>query len=137
MQEKAGKAGVVSQYIEVYCDCGAKARLDCIAIQCPAKPRYGQEVRSRRVGGTGLRTLGARGRAGEPARRRAGSQAGALQERHWRADVGGRRVLRQHGCAALGERCTGCAGRGRALDLGVLLGQWAVHLVLSACFDPV
>ena len=38
LQEKAGKARVVSQYIEVYCDCGVEARLDCIAIQCPAKP---------------------------------------------------------------------------------------------------
>ena len=35
---------VVSQYTEVYCDCGAKARVDCIAIQCLAKPRYGQEA---------------------------------------------------------------------------------------------
>ena len=62
-RDLAGKAGVVSQYTEVYCDCGAKARLDCIAIQCPAKPRYGQEARSRRVGhagGTGVQALGER-----------------------------------------------------------------------------
>ena len=41
LQEKAGKVGVVSQYTEVYCDCGVEARLDYIAIQCPAKPQYG------------------------------------------------------------------------------------------------
>ena len=45
LQEKVGKVGIVLQYTSVYCDCGAKARLDCIAIQCPAKPRYGQEAR--------------------------------------------------------------------------------------------
>ena len=28
------------------------------------------------------------------------------------------------------------AGRGRARGLGVLLGQWAVHSVHSACFWP-
>ena len=38
LQGKAGKVGIVSQYTSVYCDCGAKARLNCIAIQCPAKP---------------------------------------------------------------------------------------------------
>ena len=27
-------------------------------------------------------------------------------------------------------------GRGRAHDLGMLLGQWAVHSVHSACFWP-
>ena len=45
LQERAGKVGSVSQYTSVYCDCGAKARLGCIAIQCPAKTRYGQEAR--------------------------------------------------------------------------------------------
>ena len=48
LQEKAGKVGIVSQYTSVYCDCGAKARLYCITIQGPAKPRYGQEARRRR-----------------------------------------------------------------------------------------
>ena len=41
------------QYTEVYCDRGAKAKLDCIVIQCPSKPRYGQEACSRRAGHAG------------------------------------------------------------------------------------
>ena len=66
MQEKARKAGVVSQYTEVYCDCGAKARLDCIAIQCPAKPRNGHG---------GVQTRGSRRRA-RGSRRRARGRSG-------------------------------------------------------------
>ena len=84
LQEKAGKAGVVSQYTEVYCDCGAKARLDCIVIQCPAKPRYSQEAR-RRWGALGAQQAQA-GRAGgmgagERGRSAAGVTAGGASGR--------------------------------------------------------
>ena len=56
------KVGIVSQYTEVYCDCGARARLDCIAIQWPAKPRYSKGwAAGGRAEGVG-RARGARGR---------------------------------------------------------------------------
>ena len=41
---KLGCREIVSQFNRLYCDFGAKARLECIAIECPAKPRYGKEA---------------------------------------------------------------------------------------------
>ena len=57
----------------------------------------------------------------------------ALSARH---DMGARRGTAQ---GRLGRTSAGSrrAGHGRLGDLGVLLGQQAVHSVHSACFDPV
>ena len=77
-------------------------------------------ARGRRVSGpTGA---GLAGRAG--ARGVRGRRARAAGERHRRA--AGRHVGRSRR-----------AGHGRLGGLGMQLGQWAVHLVHSACFDPV
>ena len=73
LQKKVGKVGIVSQYTLVYFDCGAKARLDCIAIQCPAKPRYIQEARRQQALGRTKRAGLAAGAGG----RWAGAQAEA------------------------------------------------------------
>ena len=62
---------------------------------------------------------------------------------HWRR----RAVLGRAGCGARGSKLHGPAGAGRHAGkargagagyagLGVLLGQWAVHSVHSACFWP-
>ena len=73
--------------------------------------------------GAQARGTGALGRAGG---RSAGAGGGARRGR--------RAAGRRHGRAA-GRR--GACRAGRERDLGVQLGQWAVHLVHSACFDPV
>ena len=70
----------------------------------------------------GAEALGARGR------RTLGRRAARAHDRRARAAGGLHR-----GRGRRGARSTGRPGRG----LGVQLGQWAVHLVHSACFDPV
>ena len=132
LQEKAGKAGVVSQYTEVYCDCGAKARLDCIAIQCPAMPRYGQEARRQQaLGRTGLvgrsaGTGGALGRAGGALGSAGGRGAQALGHKRGRVGARGAQRTRRRASAAAACRArpARAAGRGRraAWASGVLLG---------------
>ena len=116
MQEKAG---VVSQYTEVYCDCGVKARLDCIAIQCPAKPRYGHGGAWQQAQGT----LGSQrqGRVGAGA---GGNGAGARGTR--------RRARRRHGR----DRSARGARYGHWAELRRAAGQRAMHLVQSICFWP-
>ena len=98
--------------------------------------------------GTGL---GARAQGAQVGAR--GTQAGAgvrdaLSRWQGRAGPrgqapGGRRARRRHGrtasgAGALGGKGARQAGVGqcRARGLGVLLGQWAVHSVHSACFWP-
>ena len=90
------KVGIVSQYTEVYCNCGVRARLDCIAIQWPAKPQYNKGwAAGARARGAGLagqacrRSAGARRQQG-----RAGAGAEACEaraERSGRAGAGARR----------------------------------------------
>ena len=133
LQERARKARVVSQYTDVYCDCGGKARLDCIAIQCPAKPRYSQEtcraqagarrrwgvgagVRGKAGCAGGRRTLGVGGRAGRWARARAG-RAGVGAAGRWGRVLGERAQARTAGerqqVQARGVRGTRGSKRGR------------------------
>ena len=71
-----------------------------------------RQARARALGCAGAGAAGARG-----APRRAG-----------RAEAAGAR-------GALGSR-TGCR-RAACAHLGMLAGLWAMHLVHSACFDPV
>ena len=105
------KVGIVSQYTEVYCDCGARARLDCIAIQWPAKPRYTKGwAAGARAGGAG-RAARRAGRAGQVCR-----DAQALGHRlaQGRAERNGR--ARQ----GEAERC-----RARQGAAGARPGRWA------------
>ena len=100
------KVGIVSQYTEVYCDCGARARLDCIAIQWPAKPRYSKGwAAGGRAGGAG-RARGARGRRAGGALGRAGSR-GAQALGHRRAQESGSRTQSPRGAQAVGGRRAG------------------------------
>ena len=98
---------------------GARGRSDTeVGAQRRAR---GARRRQGRSGAGALRRWGARGRLtlGRRAGRRwaqAGAQAGVGRDRR-----------------ARGARPAGRPGRG----LGVQLGQWAVHLVHSACFDLV
>ena len=70
------KVGIISQYTEVYCDCRARARLDCIAIQCLAKPRYSKGwvtgAQEERWGAQALGRRRAQGRAERSGRARQG-----------------------------------------------------------------
>ena len=131
MQEKARKAGVVSQYTEVYCDYGAKARLDCIAIQCPAKPRYGQEACSRCAG----RAAGARARRG-----RVGSRSATDARLGARADArsaaGGRAQQAQGARGAAGRVIRRAAGPARCAlgALSLFLARFDSVLFLSQIF---
>ena len=158
------KVGIVSQYTEVYCDYGARARLDRIAIQWPAKPRYskaGQQARARgalgaRLGARGRRAGGALGRAGSrgaqalghrSAQGRGSGAQGARWERHGTGAAGngraGVRSRRAAGARQAGRRrgaYAGCpTGGAQALDaLQAGAGRAgllrAVHSVHSACF---
>ena len=140
MQEKAGKAGVVSLYTEVYCDCGAKARLDCIAIQCPAKPRYGQGAQpagaeARRARGRHMEMVqahgaGAHGALGCAAGGRAGRERVGTGARSERASCrrASASILAWRSKYAAGAR-QGRAGCSRGARPGLLLGQQAVHSV--------
>ena len=125
------KVGIISQYTEVYCDCRARARLDCIAIQCLAKPRYSKgwarSAGAPRRWGVGLRrgersVADARDRGEAAAHRARGNGALGAQAAGGRR-AGGRRM------GALGAR-QGAAGA-RAGRAGWL---WAMHSVHSACF---
>ena len=124
----------MSQYTGVYCDCGAKARLNYIAIQCPAKPRYGQEACGAGLG------VGGRRQHGRAARRQTGARgAHAASEREQTdeqaADADGR-AGRGSLTAGASRRAGARQGRDRGARPGVLLGQQAVHSVHSACFWP-
>ena len=106
------------QYTALYCNLKGWARLDCIAIQCPAKPRYGQEARRQQA-------LGRTGRVGRATGRRAGRRGRSLgAARRGRAGARG---------AQAGGRAGRPAGRSsrrgaRGLGLPVRAG-WACWLV--------
>ena len=113
------KVGIVSQYTEVYCDCGARARLDSIAIQCPAKPRYsrgwaaGALVRGAgRADGRAGQARGARGKRVGVALGGAGSRgAQALGRRRAQGRGSGEQGAR--GAQTAGGRRLGASARGR------------------------
>ena len=92
------------------------------------------------AGGMGARARGKRalGRWARRASGRAGRWARAAGA-HGRAGTRCRRAARALGRQARGaQQARGARPAGRpGRDLGVQLGQWVVHLVHSACFDPV
>ena len=104
----------VLQYKKLHCNCGARARLDCIAIQWPAKPRYSRGW-----------VAGARAGACWARRQAQGRWAGVRGARRQRA-AGSRASteLARRG-AQLGARCArGTAGLGVAWALDGCAG-WA------------
>ena len=95
--------------------------------RAPGARARGAQARGERRWGAGHWACRASGRA---------RQADAGQARSRGARQAGmccRRAARAHGRQARGVWPAERPGRG----LGVQLGQWAVHLVHSACFDPV
>ena len=114
------RLGICIAIQKLYCDCGARARLDCIAIQWPAKPRY-----SRGVAGSWARKRGAGRAAGRG--KRAGGRAGSRQG----ARAAGARTA---GSCARGVRSRGAEGArpGRwARGLGAGRAAWAHGLALG------
>ena len=126
VEKEAWRVGFELQYTGVYCnrgswvrlgvciviqklyyDCGARARLDCIAIQWLAKPRYSRGW-----------AVGARaGRAGRAGRRRGaglgvrGALGWAWQAWSTASRARGRRGTRKAGCAAGTRDMQGACGR--------------------------
>ena len=102
--------------------------------------RAGAGRADRRWHGRRRSVLGRAGRWG--ARRHAGGVYGRRARERGACGRGARGPRRQ-ASGALGTRALGGTGerqagtgRGRARGLGMLLGQWAVHSVHSACFWP-
>ena len=99
------RLGICIAIQKLYCHYGARARLDCIAIQWLAKPRYsrGWAAGARATGaGFGAGALGAELAAGR-ARQSAERSGHARQRRAGRA-----------GLAGNGRQARGLARRGRA-----------------------
>ena len=86
--------------------------------------------------GAGLGTGRVGGARGTQARRRRHGRTSAGRAAGGHALQAGGTGARQAGTWARQAREARPAGRPRR-GLGVLLGQWAVHLVHSTCFDPV
>ena len=88
---------------------------------------------------TGAGRAGRAGARGAGGRRMLGRRAAAGQARGRRARAAGGHALQARGRQARGaQQARGARPAGRpGCDLGVQLDQWVVHLVHSACFDPV
>ena len=133
------RLGICIAIQNLYCDCGARARMDCIAIQWPAKPRYSRGWAAGALGAqAGAGALGwawkawrTTGRARGRDARQAGRAAGARAAGRYRWAAGAVSVRGARGTRGLGA---GRAAWARGLSLGCALG--ALDLFLAR-FDSV
>ena len=142
----------VLQYTALYCNLKGYARLDCIAIQCPAKPRYGQGVRNCGRWGAQAWALGCARREARGwacwARRQAlgrgrwgGRNAGVRAGVRARASVKARASVRARAGAWARADAQAAGAQGRSGRAAVRRWEragwlWAVHSVHTACFWP-
>ena len=103
------RLGICIAIQNLYCDCGARARMDCIAIQWPAKPRYSR--------GWAVGALGAQAGAGALGWACVGRWAGCA----WGAGLGVEGVAHNRQGAWQGRaagRARGRGARGRQVQAG-------------------